>query len=128
DCLLTAHGSARYSAVWLKKTASKIITEQVFEKIESLETFSKSIKDKPPIVLILNGKGIIHKHVSWNETDDSKSLLNKAIPNASPAEFYLQQSQPFNGKILISIARRTFVDQALDLCLANKLEVIGCSL
>ena len=128
DCLLSADGNSRYSALWLKKTSSKIITEKVFEKIESLEAFSNSLKEKPPVVLILNGKGIIHKHVSWNETDDGKSLLHKAIPNASPVEFYLQQSEPFNGKILLSIARRSFVDQILDQCLLNKLEVIGCSL
>ena len=128
DCLLSADGNTHYSAIWLKKTSSKIITEKVFDKIDSLETFSLALKEKPPVILILNGKGIIHKHVSWNETDDSKSLLSKAVPNASPTEFYLQQSEPFNGKILLSIARHSLVDQALDQCLLNKLDIIGCSL
>jgi hypothetical protein len=127
DCLLCVDGTTVYSAVWLKKTSSKIISEEAFEKIDSLAVFSNSLKEKPPAVLILNGKGIIHKHVSWNETDDGKTLLHKAVPNASAAEFYLQQSIPFNGKVLVSIARRSFVDLALDQCLSNKLDVIGCS-
>jgi hypothetical protein len=127
DCLLSSEGDPVYSAIWLKKTASKIISEKAVEGIASLEAIPGMMKDKPPVILVLNGKGIIHKQISWNESDDERTILGKILPNASLTDFYLQKSASFNGRMLVSAARRSLVDPILDKCAENKLEIIGCS-
>ncbi len=128
DCLLSGDGTVSCSAILLKKAGSKVVTEKVFESCNSLQALSSQMKDKPPVVLVINGKGIIHKHISWNESDDARTLLGKVLPNASLTDFYIQQSAPFNGKVLVSAARRSLIDQILDQCAEQKLDIIGCSL
>jgi Tfp pilus assembly protein PilN len=128
ECFLSAENNLVFSGMSLRKASSVISTEKIFDTSPALAEMLKGEKKLPPAILVITGKGIIHKHVSWNESDDPKSLLNKALPNANLTDFYIQQSRPFNGKVLISVARRSQVDQILDQCAACKLEVIGCLL
>ena len=123
---VSSNGTGVFHIVQLKKERSSISSETKTGPITDLETFFKTWKEKPPVILILNGKGIIHKHISFNDSDDNRTLLGKTIPNAKETDFYMQVSSPFNGKVFVSIARRSVVDVVLEQFKTAKLEVLAC--
>lgn len=80
-----------------------------------------------PVNISISGKGIIHKKVTYTEDLSALALLQKALPNAKLDEFYVQHTQPVNDHVIVSVARKSTVDELLDEFRKMKLEVVSCT-
>jgi hypothetical protein len=104
--------------VYEKKKNSVEIKEQR-EKFEGEQEFISKLKDKSvPIILCVDGKGILIKKIS-GEAEDANNLVGRIIPNAKPEDFYIEQIFTGNENSIVSIVRRSAIDQAID-ALAHK--------
>lgn len=81
-----------------------------------------------PAALSISGKGIIHKKVSHKQEMDAASLLPKVLPNARPAEFYVQWTEPVSHSAIVSVARRSSIDELLNEFKKIKLDIVSCTL
>lgn len=69
----------------------------------------KDVNKKPPVSLVLNGKGVLTKKVKLAAEENPVLLV---FPQANPAEFYYQVLHS-GGFAFVSIARRSLVDQTI---------------
>lgn len=91
----------------------------------SAEDFFKEADLGIPIVLVFDGKGIIHKNVQANDTDDLVSLLHKTLPNTSTDDFYIAHTALFNAHCMASVSRREAIDETVQLFQDKKAEVVS---
>lgn len=91
----------------------------------SADAFFKEADLGIPIVLVFDGKGIIHKNVQANDTDDLVSLLHKTLPNTSPDDFYITHTALFNAHCMASASRREAIDETVQLFQSRKADVAG---
>ncbi|MGZ4157923.1 MAG: hypothetical protein ACXVED_12410 [Bacteroidia bacterium] len=75
-------GNPVINAVVLKKNSKGIHIENQYNTLNSIEDVIESIGTQIPVILLLNGKGVLSKKVSYSTSDDLKTLLNKVLPNA----------------------------------------------
>jgi len=109
-----------------EKSSIEIKTAQT--NIENISNLKQSISSDIPVNLVLNGKGIIHKIVSYEKTDDDNSLLQKVFPNANPNEFYIEKEPSADNNILVSIIRKSVADDILKSFNENEIYIVSASL
>jgi hypothetical protein len=118
-------GAFRISYVLLEKKGSKL---DIASSGNIDEAGGIKLPAGTPVSVSISGKGIIHKKVSFTEDLDAEALLHKALPNAKINEFYIQQTQPVNGHMIVSAARRSIIDEVLAGLQKSKLNVVSCTL
>lgn len=91
----------------------------------SVDAFMKEADLRIPVILVFDGKGIIHKNVQANDTDDLVSLLHKTLPNTSPGDFYIKHTALFNAHCMASASRREVIDETVQLFQHKKADVAG---
>ena len=74
--------------------------------LTSLESLSRHIPRAAPVVLVISGKGVIHRALM--DINDSDAL-KKVLPNARADDFYIQKVE-LEGAAFLSVARRKLVD------------------
>ena len=115
--------------VVIKKQKTTLVAELQKEEITSFEEATKLIDPKLPLILLINGKGIIHKKVNVNETDTPATLLNKILPNANLDEFIIQQTPVNSNQVFVSVIRLNILTEIVEGLVKNKLTAIfGCFL
>lgn len=129
EIVILPDGSYEMNLVILKKDKQKLSTEKKQEGIINFEDVAKLIDAKYPIILILNGKGVIHKKVNIAENDTTATLLNKVLPNANLNEFIIQKT-PINDKeVFVSVIRANVFNDIIDQFSKNKIvSIAGCLL
>ncbi len=115
------------SLEWRFVSISKNKNELKYENRASVQ--SNSIPESVlfqvncPIVLIINGKGIIHKKISKNDLSDQE-ILAQVIPNINSKEFYVLKYYDDTNEGYISIIRKSQLDPILSLFNKAKLSII----
>ncbi|NQY11235.1 MAG: hypothetical protein HRT71_17190 [Flavobacteriales bacterium] len=84
-----------------------------FENYNSQETFFEKLNVEMPIYLSIGGKGIINKKVAAKETISDDDLIQLVLPNAKIADFYLQKKSLGNNQWVVSIIRKSVLDEIL---------------
>ena len=129
EIILLPDGNYEINAVVLKKTKIALTTEKQKEGIKDFTELAQFIGTELPIVLTLNGKGIVHRKISYSETDTLVTLINKVLPNANLNEFNLQQTFISSSQVFISLIRSTSVNEVLEELKKNKLiQITNCLL
>jgi hypothetical protein len=95
--------------------------------IRSLEELKTFLGEEIPIALSLSGKGILHKKIEHSTEKDRSKLLQQAIPNAKPGDFYLQTVRTAQHQFL-SIVRKGTSDETAQLFAGQALPLISISL
>lgn len=103
-----------FQLVILKKSGSKITIESKQERIAGTEALKKYLKPGIPVYLAVSGRGLVHKKVQAAVSDDARTLLPKVLPNATPADFYVQRVNGISGQAFVSIVRRATLDPLLE--------------
>lgn len=129
EVILLPDATYAVNVVVLKKVKSTLTTEKQKEGITSFEELAQLIDTKQPIILVLNGKGIIHRKVSLSESDTDITLLNKVLPNANFKDFDLQQTALGSQQAFVSVVRSSIINEIIEALKKNKLTTIaGCLL
>lgn len=129
EVILLPENAYEINIVILKKVKSILTIEKQKEGIESFEELAQFIDPKLPIILVLNGKGIIHRKVSFSESDTQVTLLNKVLPNANLNEFDLQETSISSSQGFVSLIRSSSINEIIEQLKRNKLTgIAGCLL
>ncbi len=114
EIILLANGAYAINVVTLKRNKSNVSIESKSSGNTDIAALSKIINPKSPVVLVINGKGIIHRKVSIPENDAWSTLLSKVLPNANPNEFYIQKQDVNSSQVFVSVVRANVIDEIVD--------------
>lgn len=95
----------RVNSVVLSKKKSELKIEEKHENCSTLEEAVGKNNLNNPFVVLLNGRGIIHRKIAVTENDTTTSLLHKILPNANAEEFALQQTAVNANESFVSVIR-----------------------
>lgn len=114
ELVLLPDGTHEINVVVLKKNKAQISIEQKEAGLNSIEELSKVIDANCPIVLLINGKGIIHRKITVSETDELLAILNKVLPNANIEEFTIQKTAINESEAFISVIRTNALNEIVE--------------
>lgn len=124
-CGIEHHGKSVIEAILLEKKKSSLeISNSV--KADSIEEISKKLPKKQHVFLVINNNEVLSKHIE-SVTKDSKQLLYNAFPSVSVNEFYYEINTTQNNH-MVSICRKSFIDQLIQTYEAHNINIIGFSL
>jgi hypothetical protein len=110
ELALLPDGKVIYNAVTLNLKKNSASKEGEWHFIDSLETLTKELTTETPIVLVINGKGVLTKKIPAPTLPINP--IGELLPNANPAEFYYQTTQ-YDKFGVASIVRKEIVDQVV---------------
>ena len=120
EIFILPDSSFEISVTVLKKEKSSLLTVIQKSGIKNIEEAAAAMDGKLPLILVLNGKGIIHKKVSISEQDTPATLLNKVLPNANLQDFCVQQTTLSASEAFVSVIRASVLNDV-----ANELNACG---
>lgn len=111
----------------LKINNGKLAVEETGSSEGKLQLPGTISKAKLPLILVLNGKGIILKKISWGDTEvvEDEQLLMGNLPAINTQEFYCQLTKQNNSTGFIGMVRRDLADSLFKQLHAEKLEIAG---
>lgn len=124
-CGIEHHGESAIEAILLEKKKSSLEISNSLNA-DSIEEISEKLPKKQHVFLIINNNEVLSKHIE-NVTKDSKQLLYNAFPSVSVNEFYYEINSTQNHH-MISICRKSFVDQLIQSYEKHNINIIGFSL
>ncbi|MEM9023003.1 MAG: hypothetical protein AAGB22_04640 [Bacteroidota bacterium] len=111
EAVLGTGDQVHYRFVVVKRNKQSLDITRKGEEYASFEALAEALPKGPPVVLTLNGKGIIHRQLPEHETPDAQ-VVHQTLPNARIQDFYLQRYR--GGTHLHSaIVRRSVLDAVL---------------
>lgn len=113
EIILLPDGAYEINVVTLKRNKSEVVIESKLSDIKDIPALSNVIDKKSPIILVINGKGIIHRKVSLSESDSLSAVLNKILPNANINEFYIQKQNANDAPAFVSVVRALVLDDLI---------------
>jgi Tfp pilus assembly protein PilN len=125
EVIILPDGSYQLHLVILKKQKSTLLTEIQRESLSSFTEVQQLIDPKIPLVLIINGKGIVHRKVSSSGNDTPATLLNKLLPNAQVDDFVIQKTAATAEEIFVSVIRLNALTDLIQELVKNKLTNIA---
>lgn len=128
ECVLSSEGIQEINYVVLKKEKNRLFTESSKSSLATIEELKATLSSTHPVLLVLNGKGIIHKKFPYSEGENENSLLNKIFPGANSNDFYMQKVISDDGSNIISVIRKSSADTVLNELRKQGYDVINCSL
>jgi len=128
ELFYNSNGDHYFNVSVLKKEKLSINTVVAKEKLENITAVKEELNSSIPLCLVINGKGIIHKKVTYLESDDDKTLLQKALPNANIDDFYVQVFKMHDNNAYVSIVRKNIVDELVQQLINHKFSIINCIL
>jgi Tfp pilus assembly protein PilN len=89
-----------------KQTLKTVLTRTVYT-LQELAELTKGI----PVILVLSGKQILHKKVPLSSLVSRGSLAQKVLPNASDADFVIQQYESVSHSAYLSLVRKSYFEE-----------------
>lgn len=125
EVTLMPDGSHQFYLVVLKKQQATLVTEKQIGPLYSFNDVQAHIDPKAPLILVINGKGIVHRKIHRNETDTSATLLGKLLPNATVEEFVLQEVALPSDEAFVSVIRTNVLNELMEELINHKLANIA---
>ncbi|MBC7862011.1 MAG: hypothetical protein IAF38_03500 [Bacteroidia bacterium] len=114
--------------IYESKKNAVLTKEEFFGEIE-IELILLKLKDKnTPIVLCVDGKGILNKKLNFSLEDLDETVAGKVIPNANADDFYYEAISINETSSLVSMMRRSIIDPILEKLKEKGLFVTECHL
>jgi Tfp pilus assembly protein PilN len=114
--------------VVLRKKGKQVVLEKAVNDITGIEKLSEHLSKDIPLAVAFTGKGVLHRRIAADPASDLKTLLAKALPNASLKEFYLQTVAAVQDEQFVSLLRKPAADAILEQLMQKQFSVVGCSL
>ncbi|MDO8999666.1 MAG: hypothetical protein Q7W45_07875 [Bacteroidota bacterium] len=109
----------------LKNKNNKLNLVSTSSSINKLELPKEIAKNKIPVVLIANGKGIVLKKISLSENSEQnfEELIRTNLPTINTNDFFVQLFKQNNNSAFISLCRKEQLNALLEELKLNKIEV-----
>jgi hypothetical protein len=123
--VLFQENSIVYYYTILKDKSKKLeITESGLLN-DKLELPKQVQKNKIPIVIIINGKGVIIKKIDLSETEELpiEFIIKQHLPTINPEDFYIQLFKQSPSSAFLSICRKEQVNALVDEVKKGKYEI-----
>lgn len=104
-------GEFYYQAIVLERKKEGIEIKDTIET-DNLLSLKDTLDKNLPLVLSLNGKGIISREISNAQLNDQE-IIRTLLPGASANDFYLSRRNLSNGGAWATIVRRETLDKAV---------------
>jgi Tfp pilus assembly protein PilN len=121
EVILLPDGNYQLHLVTLKKQKSILLPEIQREALSSFNEVQQLLDSKTPLILIINGKGIVHRKISSSENDTPAILLNKLLPNAQVEDFVIQKTPVNTTEIFVSVIRLNVLTDLIQELVKNNL-------
>lgn len=105
---LRSNGEWHLTSVVLIKRKKLIHLANHHREMSTIEDIEKYLPANMPIILSIEGKGVIHKKVTITESADP---LQQVFPNARQDDFFLQSQSISENELIISIVRKNTLDE-----------------
>ncbi|MFA6400445.1 MAG: hypothetical protein WCX31_02300 [Salinivirgaceae bacterium] len=121
---LMGYADDQYRAEWVIMSRSKGKVIRIEQKLVTgtLAEICNQLPTKYPVVLTLDGKGVLYKtgEPEWTNT---KQIFRELVPQANYNDFYLML-YPNPSKLWVAISRKTWVQSILKELTDKKLEIV----
>lgn len=108
----------------LKNKNNKLVLTETGQIKDNLELPKSIVKNKIPLVVILNGKGIILKKIFHSESPEStEEIIKQNLPAINPAEFYIQIYKQENQSGFIAVCRKEIANSLISDLNSKKYDV-----
>jgi len=98
-----------------------------WQQVGDMAALQALTNDDTPYFVVLDGKGILHKAIDIPGNLSKERLLQRAIPNAKPDDFYVQTIASGGGQV-VSVVRKTIVAQVLATLQKHGMHTTGLTL
>jgi len=107
------------------KNKKQIVVSEEHIGLGSTEMLKKIGKNKIPLCLVINGKGVISKKIQCsNDNVNEESIIQKVLPNAKQGDFYMRKYPSTDNEAFVSLIRRSMLTEVLDLLNKNKISPV----
>jgi Tfp pilus assembly protein PilN len=110
DITIRADGNDDIDLVVLKKKKSLITRQAEVFALKSFDEIKKHIKQGSPLAISVDGKGIIHKKIQYNE---DMPIISQTLPNAKADDFYIQVTDISDNEKIISLVRKEQLNKVM---------------
>jgi hypothetical protein len=86
---------------------NNIITSDKISGVQAIAQLPKQLSTANPLCVVFNGKGILVKKLTTEQTENPVSVL---LPNANPADFYYELF-PCGDFVVAAIARKELIEK-----------------
>ena len=128
ELMISPEGNYVWNFVTIKKTRNKVQILKSGSGITELKKLLSLIDTKLPVLLTVNGKGIIHKGISRLKDDSYESSFIKILPSGKIEDFYIQLFDLDGNNYIGSITRKSLLDGVLASLKAEGIKLINCIL
>lgn len=111
-----------YTHLKNKNNKLEVVYTNTSEKLE----FPKSIeKNKIPVLIIANGKGVVLKKISLSENNEQnfEELIRANLPTINTADFFVQLYKASSNTAFIALCRKEQINSVLEELKNKKIEV-----
>jgi Tfp pilus assembly protein PilN len=112
EAVFSAEGKTTFNCVILSVKENLVQIEHKEEGFEDVKTLKTLSLENVPLVLSVTGRGILHKKIKDEYTDDIHAF-SQIFPNSNFRDYYLQKAKAYNNQIYISLIRKGLIDQLL---------------
>lgn len=121
EVLLSAGGEL-YNVVVLEKKNDKVQVVSTELGLD-VEQFKQKIEKNIPLFVSIDGKGVLHKKVSFTESENKAQLLAKVLPGADEQQFYVQSAGEF-----VTVLRKDALDVVVNEFTKSSYFIVGAAL
>lgn len=111
-----------YRLLHIQKKAGNLISD-FFIRASSIEEVCKAIPENSPLVLVWNGKGVIHRNFTSQE-ESKFEIVKKIFPDIKSDDFLYQRTKIINGGVL-SLIRKELINELVEAFDKKRICVIG---
>jgi Tfp pilus assembly protein PilN len=118
-------GETEYFYTVLKSKGSRLEMPLSGKCKNKLELPQQITKNKIPVALVVNGKGVVVKKISLNgnEEQNLEQIISQYLPALNASDFYIQLYKQQDGPAFIAISRKEQVDRIIAEIRNEKLEL-----
>ncbi|MGZ3862809.1 MAG: hypothetical protein ACXVPN_10395 [Bacteroidia bacterium] len=125
DIQVSPEGNYLFSYLALKRNGNNLSIIGSKEGIQSIEELLPDLaKINCPIILSVNGKGVISKNLNGKFSGNYQEALLKMLPSGNEQEFHIQLFHGFADSTSITLIRREAINELISYFSNAKLNVI----
>ncbi|MDD3685239.1 MAG: hypothetical protein PHE56_00595 [Bacteroidales bacterium] len=107
----TSNEDFDYAVADIKKAKNEINIIKRFDGTSSINNEPEFLfTDKLPVIISIDGKGVLHKKASLADGNDSDEIISNIFPNIQSDNVYYQVVDAYDSSVIVSVIRKENCD------------------